>query len=96
MNKIAFMGHVLSNNVVGLTQERNISLVDVEEPTNVAEVGSSIGLVNFSARYFPYKVTMAEPLRSLPLQKVDICLGKGTKQCFETFKTVFESMSLYT
>ena len=53
MNKIAFMGHALSNNVVGLTQERIISLLDVEEPTNVAEVGSSIGLVNFSARYFP-------------------------------------------
>ena len=80
------MGHVLSKNGIGTTQERMKSLLDAKEPTNIAEVRSSLGLVNFSARYIPNLATVAEPLRWLILKKSTCVWGKEPKQSFKTLK----------
>jgi hypothetical protein len=51
MDKITFMGHVLSKNGIGPTSERVKDILNATEPKNASEVKSFLGLVNFSARY---------------------------------------------
>lgn len=63
MDKITFMGHILSKNGIGPTKERVKDMLNATEPTNGSEVKSFLGLVNFSARYIPDLATISEPLR---------------------------------
>lgn len=65
MNKITFMGHVLSKNGIGPTSERVKDILNATEPKNASEVKSFLGLVNFSARYIPNLATLSELLRKL-------------------------------
>lgn len=51
MDKITFMGHILSKNGIGPTKERVKDMLNATEPTNGSEVKSFLGLMNFSARY---------------------------------------------
>ena len=53
MDKITFMGHVLSKNGIGPTSERVKAPLNAKEQQNAQEVKSFLGLVNFSARYIP-------------------------------------------
>ena len=60
MDKITFMGHVLSKNGIGPTSERGKDILNATEPKNASEVKSFLGLVNFSARYIPNLATLSE------------------------------------
>lgn len=86
MNKITFMGHVMSKNGIGPTSDRIKSLLDAKEPTSGSEVKSFLGLVNFSARYIPNLATVSEPLRRLTKKNVNFVWGREQKKSFDTFK----------
>lgn len=86
MNKITFMGHVMSKNGIGPTSDRIKSLLDAKEPTSGSEVKSFLGLVNFSARYIPNLATVSEPLRRLTKKNVNFVWGHEQKKSFDTLK----------
>nr|XP_034321902.1 uncharacterized protein K02A2.6-like [Crassostrea gigas] len=86
MNKITFMGHVMSKNGIGPTSDRIKSLLDAKEPTSGSEVKSFLGLVNFSARYIPNLATVSEPLRRLTKKNVNFVWGREQKKSFDTLK----------
>ena len=70
MQKITFMGHVLSHRGIEPTEGRIRAMKNAKQPSNVAEVKSFLGLVNFSARYIPNLATLTEPLRKLVRKNV--------------------------
>ena len=86
MDKITFMGHVLSKNGIGPTSDRVKDIVNATEPTNGSEVKSFLGLVNFSARYIPNLATISEPLRQLTKKNQPFRWGKEQKESFQTLK----------
>lgn len=86
MNKITFMGHVMSKNGIGPTSDRIKSLLDAKEPISGSEVKSFLGLVNFSARYIPNLATVSEPLRRLTKKNVNFVWGREQKKSFDTLK----------
>ncbi|XP_062578034.1 uncharacterized protein K02A2.6-like [Saccostrea cucullata] len=92
MNKITFMGHVLSKNGIGPTSERIKSLLNAKEPTNGSEVKSFLGLVNFSARYIPNLATVAEPLRRLTKKNVKFVWSAEQKKSFDTLKSCLSNV----
>ena len=93
MDKITFMGHVLSKNGIGPTSERVKALLNAKEPQNAQEVKSFLGLVNFSARYIPNLATISEPLRRLTKKHVKFEWGKEQKESFEKLKTCLTESS---
>lgn len=58
MNKIIFMGHILS-------QTSNEVAVEAETHTSYSEVKAFLFFVNFSARYIPNLSSISEPLPGL-------------------------------
>ncbi|XP_033758102.1 uncharacterized protein K02A2.6-like [Pecten maximus] len=86
LNKITFMGHMLSSNGIGPTSERVKAVVEATEPTSASEIRSFLGLVNFSARYIPHLATVSEPLRKLTKKNVVFTWGKEQQDSFEKFK----------
>ena len=87
MNKVTFMGHVVSGKGVGPTEERVKDLVNSKKPTNASEVRSFLGLVNFSSRYIPDVATISEPLRLLTKKDQPFVWGSRQQAAFDELKT---------
>ena len=70
MNRIEFMGHLLSERGTGPTESRVKALQEARAPNDSAEVRRFLGLVNFSGRFISDLFTKAEPLRRLTHKNV--------------------------
>jgi hypothetical protein len=80
--KVTYMGHVLTDGGIQPDPEKVQGIVDMPEPSNVAELRTFLGSVNYLAQFLPNLATIANPLRSL--------LHKGTEfnwssHCAEVF-----------
>lgn len=65
MDRLVFMGILLTQKGIGPTEERVRAVVEAREPKNATEVRSFLGLVGFSSRFIPQFATLSEPLRRL-------------------------------
>lgn len=86
MDKIVFMGHIVSKLGLEPTKGRIDAIVNATTPKNAAEVRSFLGLVNFSARYIPNLAAVCEPLRTLTRQGVNFEWGIKQQESFERLK----------
>jgi len=86
MNRLIFMGILLSEKGVGPTEERVRVVSEFREPENVSEVRSFLGLVGFSSRFIPRFATLTEPLRKLTRKDVTFRFGSEQKVSFQTLK----------
>ena len=80
MNKMVFMGILLSQHGVGPTEEK---VRAVKAPS---EVRSFLGFVGFSSRFIPDFTTIAEPLRTLTRNGVKFEWTKVQEKAFQTLK----------
>ncbi|KAJ8358330.1 hypothetical protein AAFF_G00014530 [Aldrovandia affinis] len=53
MDRLAFMGILLSEKGIGPTEERVRAVSEAREPENASEVRSFLGLVSYSSRFIP-------------------------------------------
>ncbi len=65
MDKLVFMGMLLSEKGIGPTAERVRAVVEAREPENASEVRSFLGLAGYSSRFIPQFACISEPLRRL-------------------------------
>ena len=65
MNRIEFMGHLLSERGIGPTESWVKALQEARVPNDSTGVRSFLGLVNFRGRFISDLATKAEPLRRL-------------------------------
>lgn len=84
--EVTFMGHKLSPIGVRPTEAKTAAIRDAREPTNVSEVRSFMGLVNFCGRYIPGLATLAEPLMALTRKDVQFVWTDAQRQAFENIK----------
>ena len=75
MDKVVFMGFLLSKYGIGPTEERVRAVLEAVQPTTPTEVRSFLGMVGFSARFIPNFATLAEPLRAISRQGVPFVWG---------------------
>lgn len=87
MPQLTFMGYLLSKKCIGPTESCVEAVVRAKEPTNVEDVRSFLGIVNFSARFIPNLASITEPLRQLTRKDVPFKWGKELKAAFETLKS---------
>ena len=91
MNRLTFMGIVLSENGIGPTKERVRAVVEARKPETQSEVRSFLGLANFSARFIPNFASVAEPLRHLTKKSVAFRFGASQKTAFVKLKSLMSS-----
>ena len=86
LSKLEFMGHVLSNHGIGPAEDKVKAIQMAQEPQNVGEVRSWLGLVNFVACYIPDLASVSEPLRQLTKKGVEFVFGDEQRKSFQELK----------
>lgn len=86
IDRLNFMGILLTQKGIGPTEERVRAVVEAREPQNASEVLSFLGLVNYSSRFIPQFATLAEPLRCLTRKDSKFVFGPEQKSAFNTLK----------
>ena len=86
MDKVVFMGLLLSKYGIGPTEERVRAVLEAAQPTTPTEVRSFLGMVGFSARFIPNFATLPEPLRAISRQGVPFVWGKEQDASFKELK----------
>ena len=77
MNKVVFIGLLLSKHGVGPT---------ASQPQTPSEVHSFLGLMGFSARFIPDFATTADPLRRLARKGEPFMWGEKQEKSFQKLK----------
>ena len=65
MDKLVFMGLLVSKYGVGATEEKARAVLESSHPTTPIEVRGFLEMVGFSTRFIPNFATIAEPLRAI-------------------------------
>jgi len=86
VDRLIFMGILLSEKGIGPTKERVRALQETREPATVSEVRSFLGLANYSSRFIPHFATLTEPLRKLTRKDIPFHFGPEQKAAFESLK----------
>ena len=86
MDRLIFMGILLSEKGIGPTQDRVKAVVEAREPQNMSEIKSFLGLVGFSSRFIPQFATISEPLRKLTRKGVPFVFGGEQRKAFNVLK----------
>lgn len=86
MDRLIFMGILLSEKGIGPTEERVRAVTEAREPENATEVRSFLGLVGYSSRFIPQFATLSEPLRRLTRKDTPFKFGPEQKKAFSDLK----------
>lgn len=86
MDKIIFMGILLSQYGIGPTEERVKAVLEAEAPKSPSEVRSFFGMVGFSSRFIPDFSTTAEPLRQIARKDTVFAWERDQQQAFDKLK----------
>ena len=86
MDKVVFMGLLVSKYGIGPTEEKVRAVLESSRPATPTEVRSFLGMVGFSARFIPNFATIAEPLRGISRQGVPFVWGSEQEASFQELK----------
>lgn len=86
MDKLVFMGILLSQKGIGPTKERVRAVIEAREQENATEVRSFLGLVGYSSRFISQFATLSEPLRRLTRKDTPFNFGLEQKRAFQALK----------
>ena len=86
MEKLIFMGHVLSKDGIQPIGRRVKAVNEAKRPETVNEVRSFLGLVNYCGRFINNLSTIEEPLRRLTRKNVNWAWGSEQERSFQELK----------
>ena len=91
VNKVSFLGHVVSGD--GITSDPNKvqAIVEMLPPRDVAELRRFLGMVNYLAKFLPNFADIAQPLRALTCKDTDWVWGNNEASAFQKLKTMCTS-----
>ena len=84
LEKISFFGMVFGPDGMSPDPEKIKSLKQMKPPTNIAEVRSLLGMVNYSSRYIPNYASIMEPITRLTRKQSKFQWGLEQQQAFNT------------
>ena len=62
LNEVVFLGHVVSRNAIFVDPKKVDAIVNWEQPKNVTEIQSFLGLVRYYRRFVEYFSLISTPL----------------------------------
>ena len=86
MDKLTFVGMVLSANGISCAADKVEAVTNAREPQSASETRSFLGLVNYCGCFIPDLATISEPLRRLTKAGMPFVFGKEQKEAFMALK----------
>ena len=86
MDKLTFVGMVLSANGNSCAADKVEAVTSAREPQSASETRSFLGLVNYCGRFIPDLATISEPLRRLTKAGTPFVCGIEQKEAFAELK----------
>jgi len=84
--EITVVGHVVGRDGVKADPAKVAAIQDMEEPANITELRSFLGMVNQLGKFLPEVASMTEPLRTLLSTKIDWYWGQAQTDAFRKVK----------
>ncbi|XP_072182146.1 uncharacterized protein [Diadema setosum] len=89
--EVTYLGHRISQTGIHPTEEKVTAVKEAPTPTNVSELKSYLGILNYYGKFMPNLSTVLEALHVL-LQKNTKCVwGAEQQRAFESSKTLLTS-----
>ena len=82
-NAITFLGHRISGNGLKVDPEKVKAINDMEPPTNVSQLRTYIGMVNYMAKFLPNLSETLIPLTNLTKKDVQWNWSENEQHAFE-------------
>lgn len=89
-NAVSYCGHIIDAEGLHKSPDKVAAVLNVPQPTNVSQLRSFIGLVNYYHRFLPNLSTKLYPLKQL-LQKEKE--WQWTEQCEEAFQEAKKALA---
>ncbi|CAI7840682.1 unnamed protein product, partial [Closterium sp. NIES-54] len=87
-DRLDFLGHVISETEVEIDPKKLDTLKAWHPPTNITELQSFLGFVNYVRRFVPDMARLTAPLTDLLLKGVAFTWGEKEHAAFSTLKNV--------
>ena len=89
--RLTFYGHDLGKQGITLSEEKIDAIVNALSPKNASEVRSFLIIVQYSAKFLPNFVEVAEPLRILTRKDQKFTWGEDQEEAFRELKKLMTS-----
>ena len=94
--EVEYLGHKISSEGLHPSEEKVHALKNAPKPTNVSQLKSFLGLVNYYSKFLPNLATTLAPLYKLLQKKSSWKWGSKQDEAFHTVKEQLSSSSVLT
>ncbi|KAI5724806.1 hypothetical protein M8J77_007371 [Diaphorina citri] len=91
LTEIKFFGHLFSAQGVQIDPEKITSFCNLPPPTNVSEVRSLLGMINYCSRFISNLASVTLPIRNLTRKGVRFHWGKEENDSFLALKQLIKN-----
>ena len=85
-DSVKFLGHVVDKNGIAADPEKVRAIVEMKEPTCVADLRRFLGMVNYLGKFSPHLTDIAQPLHELLSKKTAWYWGENQRKAFSNIK----------
>lgn len=86
MEKVSFLGHIISKERVAVDPSKIEALMNWERPSNVSEIRSFLGLVGYYRRFVEGFSKLSGPLTALTKKNARFTWSNECEECFQELK----------
>ena len=89
--EVSYLGHRIDQEGLHPLNDKVRAIVEAPTPTNVSELRSYLGLLNYYGKFIPNLSTILAPLNKLQRKGVAFQWGAAQRQAFEKTKVLLQS-----
>ena len=90
-DSVTYLGHVIDEKGVHPTQDKVEAIINAAPPSNVTQLRSFLGLVQYYAKFLPNLASIMEPLYQLLRKEVGWEWNSQCQKAFDTVKVMLAS-----
>ena len=91
VQKLVFLGHVVSNNGISIDSEKLKAILEMPAPSDVSGVRRILGCLQTHAKFLPKLADLAKPIHELLGKNIHFCWTDIHQQAFEEIKKALTS-----
>ena len=88
VQKVTFAGHIISSEGISPDPAKISAINNLKEPTNLSEIKSFLGMINYCNRFIPDFSTVTAPIRQLTKKNAEFKWDKPQQEAFSTLKAL--------
>ena len=96
LQEVEYLGHTISAKGIQPTSQKVRAIVEAPRPTNVSQLKSSLGLLNYYGKFLPNLSTHLAPLYTLLQKQSPWSWDKSQEDAFKKAKSMLTSSCLLT